>query len=574
MIMAGLALNCVVFGALMRPLEANGKSVKTADRCNKPLLQRIAEEKERQRHASLCNSQFFLVQHADGTVEKRAKVLMNTEPGVHSTLNLDQFGKSPTETPVVTLSPIEEVRKSPAGSRDEESSSEEKLTQRATPSESTPALSTVLPPPLPSIVLPATPTVQAPSVDGSHQFGSTGIREIARRKGLINNHTGGRMKMSVSNITVNSELHQRKTSVPNSVHLSSSGSYLFPGQNRNNNYLVEEVWKKLQQEENQVPLDGSRPVIKKPTKKDFARPMYRKDIFYSGSIRNLPEYNSSKDVRSYVTSVISIPRDSNVHAAAPEATDAGDRPMSAAPPPRDAGCCAPIIGLMPKSMADTMKETLNFSLLKDPVFLLICIANIFGMLGFYIPYVYITDSSMMKGIPSDQAAFLLSIIGITNTVGRLFFGWVSDRPSVDALLVNNVSLIFCGFCILAIPFCQTYTALVIDCTLFGVFVCKNLSINQFLLSKYSNIFYTTPFSNFFSAAYICLTSIILVDLLGLDKLTNAFGILSLFRGSASILGPPIAGKSIYFVSFTNFNFANHSTCIVDLISHRARELPY
>lgn len=38
-----------------------------------------------------------------------------------------------------------------------------------------------------------------------------------------------------------------------------------------------------------------------------------------------------------------------------------------------------------------------------------------------------------------------------------------------------------------------------------------------------------------------MTSIILVDLLGLDKLTNAFGLLILFRGAAAIVGPPLAG---------------------------------
>lgn len=43
------------------------------------------------------------------------------------------------------------------------------------------------------------------------------------------------------------------------------------------------------------------------------------------------------------------------------------------------------------------------------------------------------------------------------------------------------------------------------------------------------------------AGYISLTSIILVDLLGLDKLTNAFGLLILFRGAATIVGSPMAG---------------------------------
>lgn len=40
---------------------------------------------------------------------------------------------------------------------------------------------------------------------------------------------------------------------------------------------------------------------------------------------------------------------------------------------------------------------------------------------------------------------------------------------------------------------------------------------------------------------MALTSIILVDLLGLDKLTNAFGLFMLFRGAAAFVGTPLAG---------------------------------
>ena len=39
-----------------------------------------------------------------------------------------------------------------------------------------------------------------------------------------------------------------------------------------------------------------------------------------------------------------------------------------------------------------------------------------------------------------------------------------------------------------------------------------------------------------------LTSVVLVDLLGLESLTNAFGLTLLFQGVAGIIGPPIAGK--------------------------------
>lgn len=57
---------------------------------------------------------------------------------------------------------------------------------------------------------------------------------------------------------------------------------------------------------------------------------------------------------------------------------------------------------------------------------------------------------------------------------------------------------------------------------------------------------------FFLAAFICLTSIILVDHLGLNRLTNAFGLLILVRGIACLIGSPLAGKFSFFFCFFFF----------------------
>ncbi len=43
--------------------------------------------------------------------------------------------------------------------------------------------------------------------------------------------------------------------------------------------------------------------------------------------------------------------------------------------------------------------------------------------------------------------------------------------------------------------------------------------------------------------FVSLTTIFLVDFLGLEKLTNSFGLLSMVRGLASMLGAPIAGEA-------------------------------
>lgn len=513
-ILAGLTLNCAVFGALMRPLEPGPRQ--------KPLLQRIAEEKERHRMDSLCESQYMIIQHSDGTVEKRPKFVLNLEPGVHSTLYLDQFGKSPADTPVFTLSPIQEARKSPASSKEDEMDEKEEAEEKS------PLTGPALPKVATTMSLPnaESAAVQAAvaaaaaqnaiehNPDGTsspHSNGGlpqTAIRELAKRKGLLPPFRGA-MKLSLSNITVNNEMRKNNAS----LKISSSG-FLCPGQ-QNNNYNADEVWKQNIRDHNtQTPVPSeatSRRSSLKRDRKDYSRPLYRKDVFYSGSIRNLPEYKQSQgDVRSYVASVTSIPRD--IPASHPGLAD--NRSAVFDGKPRTKFC--PDCIKLPRSMTDTMNEMLDFSLLKNNVFMMICISNIIGMVGFYVPYVYITDSSIMKGVSPDRAAFLLSVIGITNTVGRLLFGWFADRPGVSALLVNNISIALTGICVFCLPFCSNYTMIVVNCVLFGLFV----------------------------SAYICLTSIILVELLGLDKLTNAFGLLSLFRGGSCMLGPPIAG-SIY-----------------------------
>lgn len=46
---------------------------------------------------------------------------------------------------------------------------------------------------------------------------------------------------------------------------------------------------------------------------------------------------------------------------------------------------------------------------------------------------------------------------------------------------------------------------------------------------------------FLPAVFASLRSILVVDLLGLEKLTNAFGLLLLFQGVAAAIGAPLAG---------------------------------
>ncbi|KAI9553951.1 hypothetical protein GHT06_019222 [Daphnia sinensis] len=223
--------------------------------------------------------------------------------------------------------------------------------------------------------------------------------------------------------------------------------------------------------------------------------MYRKDALYSGSMLNIPEYRA--DPKGFSGSVMRIPDD-----AGSGTTNENEK--------------VKVCGLIPcsKESYDAYKEMMDFGLLKDPVFILFTVSNFCTSIGFNVPYVYIKDKALELGIPSANASFLLSVVGIANTVGRVILGYISDKPWLNRLWLYNGALTICGLATAFSAFCDDYVTLIVYCATFG----------------------------FTIGAYVGLTSVILVDLLGLEKLTNAFGLLLLFQGIASLVGPPIAGR--------------------------------
>ncbi|XP_026474781.1 monocarboxylate transporter 14-like [Ctenocephalides felis] len=397
LILAGLILNCAVFGAMMRPLVYPKQSNV------KPLLQRMAEEKRFQMERGSIGGSYFMVQLPDGSMEKRMKMPINIDPGVHSSFHLDELVGMP-----------------------------------GTPMNNT--LHTVA----------TLPTISEAKVQ--EQSGSSG------------NSSNGSGEGEDTDAVKNSTRPARTESKDETASMFTS----------------------------KTSLARERPQI--------VRPMSRKDIFYSGSVVNLPEYQSQKSLTNYRNSVVSLPR------YARDMRDGRDIEKA-----EQYDLCPCLV--IPESFKSALATMMDFSLLKDPVFMLIGISNVFGMAGLYVPFVYLVDAAVLDGIEQNSASFLLSIIGITNTVGRVACGYVADFPWVNSLLLNNICLVISTLAVAATPLCHTYTAYIIMSVFFGVAI----------------------------SGYISLTSIILVDLLGLDKLTNAFGLLILFRGAAAIIGSPLAG---------------------------------
>ncbi|XP_054729548.1 uncharacterized protein LOC129238524 isoform X1 [Anastrepha obliqua] len=225
--------------------------------------------------------------------------------------------------------------------------------------------------------------------------------------------------------------------------------------------------------------------------------MYRPDILYQGSLLNIPEYTAS---RNDLSGSGMIKRYGSV------------RPSARASQSQEViRCCGCVT--CSKETHDTFVEMMNFSLLKDVVFIVFALSNFFTSIGFNVPYIYIVSQAETLNLGSKESSYLIAIIGVANTIGRIVLGYVSDKPWVNRLWVYNVCLTLCGIATAMAPFCTTFYTLGAYCAAFG----------------------------FTIGAYVGLTSVILVDLLGLEKLTNAFGLLLLFQGIASFIGPPIGG---------------------------------
>ncbi|CAD6215863.1 GSCOCG00000679001-RA-CDS [Cotesia congregata] len=163
---------------------------------------------------------------------------------------------------------------------------------------------------------------------------------------------------------------------------------------------------------------------------------------------------------------------------------------------------------------DLLVDMLDFSHFAVSKFLLFSISNFLLHTWYDVPYVYLTDNAIEMGFSETDASILISVIGIANMFGEIFLGWAGDRAWVNASIVYALCMICCGIATSLIPLVDgNYYALCSVAGAFGIFIAANYS----------------------------LTSIILVEVITLERFTNAYGLLLLVQGIANLMGPPLAG---------------------------------
>ncbi|CAF3642419.1 unnamed protein product [Rotaria sp. Silwood1] len=167
-----------------------------------------------------------------------------------------------------------------------------------------------------------------------------------------------------------------------------------------------------------------------------------------------------------------------------------------------------------KSFFHQIIEQIDLNLLKDAAFTLFAISNFLTSLGFNVVYNFADDLANDSKVIKDQRTYIVMSIGLSNIFGRFIIGYSGDRKCVNRLLLFILTLIISGVATMVAPLCGS--------------------------SVIPHIGYAS-FFGFFSGGYVALTSIVLVDIVGIDKLSDAFGVLLLFIGIATAIGTPVVG---------------------------------
>lgn len=118
-----------------------------------------------------------------------------------------------------------------------------------------------------------------------------------------------------------------------------------------------------------------------------SRPLYRDDIFFSGSLVRIPQYQSQTSL-GYHMSVTRVPTQHDVEE-------------------EETSNCK----MCPEAVRRTLATMLDMSLLKSPAFMLLALSGFCTMMGFFVPFTFIVQRAKEGGMDEKVSLYIISAIG-------------------------------------------------------------------------------------------------------------------------------------------------------------------
>nr|XP_012235399.1 PREDICTED: uncharacterized protein LOC105679747 isoform X2 [Linepithema humile]XP_012235400.1 PREDICTED: uncharacterized protein LOC105679747 isoform X2 [Linepithema humile] len=155
----------------------------------------------------------------------------------------------------------------------------------------------------------------------------------------------------------------------------------------------------------------------------------------------------------------------------------------------------------------------DLSVLRDPIYLVILISNSTSAISNTNFMILLPSYAIAEGFDKHSSALLLSIVSALDLVGRISGASLSDIDFMPKYYYFVVGLGTSGIALALLPMATSYTMLSFFCGLFGLS----------------------------SGMYIGITTVILADMLGTEKLSSSYGISLFVNGVLQLVGPPVCG---------------------------------
>lgn len=166
-----------------------------------------------------------------------------------------------------------------------------------------------------------------------------------------------------------------------------------------------------------------------------------------------------------------------------------------------------------KESKNSNSKTFDLSVLKDPVYLIILISNSTSAISNTNFMILLPTYAKEEGFNKTMSAVLISIVSSLDLVGRIGGASLSDIDFIPKYYYFIGGLGTSGIALALLPMASSYGMLSFFCALFGLS----------------------------SGVYIGITTVILTDLLGSEKLSSSYGISLFVNGMLQLVGPPICG---------------------------------
>lgn len=169
-------------------------------------------------------------------------------------------------------------------------------------------------------------------------------------------------------------------------------------------------------------------------------------------------------------------------------------------------------------------QNLNFSLFKSVNFCLLMLCFFFLMYSYHSIFIILPSYGREQGLTIHRSMFLIPVFGGVDVLGRLIAGFINDKFIIRRKEIFILCILCHGMGYLLIPQFHNFISILSWCIAFGLF------------------------TGGFNGTVV----IMLVDCVGIEQLSSAWGFTCLVVSISMLLNPVLSGR-IFLSSFREIN---------------------